>query len=254
LIEISDKTVDPHSLEGAYPQNSLEWSIAEKMSGSQETYNFNSIDQLKFELDMRKSTVDAAIALDHSGMDFAIFRKSECNPDCWDRDDNGGFTLKNGVKPSAAISDIFQNGQEYATECATAIVIVFYKAVLAVFPEALFDKEFSEITLMNWHRVEPVFRGDVMFKNVKDYFPGDRRYFKNPDVSSEKPEWQGENVVMLDTDSYYGHGLGIYDGEEIIKDLNENRKEDPEKPAYLMEWSSWPDYKKLWEMRKGYNP
>ena len=60
-------------------------------------------------------------------MGFATFRKSKCNLDFWNRTDEGGFVLKDGVKASEAIHDIFANSPKYATECATAMMIVYIK-------------------------------------------------------------------------------------------------------------------------------
>ena len=70
--------------------------------------------------------MNAAHALNKSGMGFDVFHKSKCNEDYWFRTDNGGFRLKSGIKGSDAINDIYQNGRKYKTECATAMVIVIY--------------------------------------------------------------------------------------------------------------------------------
>ena len=59
-----------------------------------------------------------------------------------ERTEEGGFLLKDGVKPSEAIKDIFVNSSLYGTECATAMVIVFYGAIVNVFPEEVFDRVF----------------------------------------------------------------------------------------------------------------
>lgn len=254
MIKISGKQLDPKTLDGTYPQMSLEHSILETISSSEENYDYDSLDELQFELDLRKATLNAARELDRSGMDFAIFRKSKCNSDYWSRTDEGGFMLKDDVKPSDAIRDIYKNGSQYATECATAILIVFYKAILDAFPKLLFDQVFSSIQLMNWHHVDTVLRDIGLMNNVKDYLPGDRGYFINPDVSPEKPEWQGENVIMLDNGVFYGHGLGIHNQATIIKELNKNRIEGAQESAYLMKNVSRPDYRKLWSIRQAYQP
>lgn len=252
MILILGKELDIKNLESQYPQNSFERSLIETMSKTDNSYD--SMAQLQFEIEMRKATVNSAKELNRSGMDFAIFRKSKCNREYWSRVDDGGFVLKDNVKPSAAIQDIYKNGPSYATECATAMVIVFYKAVLDVYPPALFDKTFPKIELMNWHHVGTVLRGIGLLKDVKVFLPGDRMYFMNPDVDPETPEWQGENVIMLDTDSFYGHGLGISNKATIIKELNENRSDYAEESAYLMNKASRPDYRKLFDIRQGYHP
>jgi protein-glutamine gamma-glutamyltransferase len=253
MIKIAGTPAEPQNFENDYPHNSIEWLIIQTMSESTENYEYNSEDELKFELELRKATVNAAIALDHSGMEFAIFRKSKCNSDYWNRTAEGGFELKNGVSASAAIRDIFQSGPKYATECATAILIVYYRAVLAVFPDALFDKVFSDIQLMNWHHIDPLLKSVGLMATTSGFLPGDRRYFKNPDVNPETPEWQGENVIMLGSDTFYGHGIGIHNEATMIKALNQNRIEDAQKSAYLIKRAGRPDFEKLMKIRNTYH-
>jgi protein-glutamine gamma-glutamyltransferase len=248
MIRVAYSPIDQAALENKYSNGSIEQTIIETMASSQENYDYDSLDQFEFEVKMRAATVNAARRLNRSGMDFAIFRKSKCNPDYWNRTDEGGFELKKGANPSDAIRDIFKNGPEYATECATAIVIVFYKAALDVFPEGLFDKVFSEIYLMNWRHIDPILKNIGLMKQVKDYLPGDRMYFANPDVNPVTPEWQGENVILLDTDSYYGHGIGIHDGKFIVDELNRNRVKNAEESAYRLKTAGQPDYRKLFDI------
>jgi ubiquitin len=76
---------------------------------------------------------------------------------------------------------------------------------------------------MNWHYDRDL--GVVYSQGPGDFFPGDCRYFKNPDVNPETPQWQGENVIDLNDGKYYGHGIGIRTADEIINALNERRKE-----------------------------
>ncbi|MDR3553063.1 MAG: protein-glutamine gamma-glutamyltransferase [Clostridia bacterium] len=254
MIQISGKPLDLQTLESEYPRSGPEWPILEAMSSSRENYGYASLDQLRFELKMRMATVKAARELDQSDMDFAIFRKSRCNPAYWSRTDNGGFVLKNGVRPSEAIRDIYLNGSQYATECATAMLIVFYKAVLDVVPDALFDRMFPEIELMDWRHVDPLFRNVGLMRSSGDFFAGDRRYFMNPDVNPETPEWQGENVIVLGPDSYNRHGIGIHKGATMIRELNKNRVGGAEQSAYLLDRAGRPDYTKIWEMLQTYHP
>ena len=117
MIKIADKPLDPQTQENEYSNNSLEWSIIETMSNSPEIYDYDSLNQFKFEVEMRNATVNAAKELGSVKFDFATFRHSKCNSAYWDRTDDGGFLLKSGVKPSVAIRDIFENAYEYATEC-----------------------------------------------------------------------------------------------------------------------------------------
>ncbi len=244
MIIIANNPVEASAI-GEYPRGSVESSIITTLSESTERYQYDSIDQLKFELQLRKEIINAANALYGSRLAFQVFRKSTCNPAFWDRTVDGGFELKSGVKPSDAINDIFINSSMYGTECATALMIVYYKAILTVYGEALFNKEFQTIHLMNWHKLDKLLREIGIMDKEKDYLPGDRRYFKNPDVDPLTPEWQGENVIDMGHEVYYGHGIGKYDAQTIIAALNENRKADADESAYLMDSAGRPNFKNL---------
>lgn len=252
MIKIAGNPLDPKALDDQYPDGSFEQSLLNKMSDTQVDYD--SLEQLQFELELRKTSVLAAKALDQSKLDFAVFRKSRCNPHYWKRTDEGGFLLKDNVQSSAAIQDIYENSDDYATECATATVIVYLKAVLDVYPPALYDQAFPEIYLMNWHSVSPLLKGIGSLKTVQTLLPGDRIYFANPDVDPKTPEWQGENTVMLDTDRFYGPGLGIHSRDTMIKLLNEHRMRGSDESAYMINQAGRPDYQRLFKVRQDYHP
>ena len=105
--------------------------IVQLMNSYQETYSYRDYSQFLFELNLRLASINAAKELYKSGVKFATFATSRCNEKLWTLTRHGGFVIRPGVKPSDAIRDIFNNGQLYAFECATSIVIVYYKAVLA---------------------------------------------------------------------------------------------------------------------------
>lgn len=247
MIKIAGKAADMQEIGRDLPLGGMERMIAQSIWEAEESLEYSSIDELRFEVQLRKATIEAAVELNSSGMGFAIFEKSRCNTDYWKRISNGGFVLKNNVRPSDAVRDIYKNGSLYATECATAIMIVFYKAVLTLYPDALYDKVFSEITLMNWHNIDPVFGSIGLMKNTKDFLPGDRGYFINPDVDPLTPHWQGENVIILGGGSYYGHGIGIKNAEAIIEALNRNRARDSSKSAYMLKKVGRVSYRKLFK-------
>lgn len=229
----------------SYRQGSIERNILNTIDKGPKQYYYDSIDQLKFEVDYRKKIIEASLDLHKSKMDFAVFRETKCNPAYWDRINNGGFKLKKDVKASDAISDIFINGDQYATECATAMVIVYYKALLELYPEELFNTLFKDTILMNWSYINWNLREIGLLSNSNDYMPGDRRYFKNPEVNLKTPEWQGENVIDLGNGYYYGHGIGVHKADRIIAELNKNRKKDATVSAYLMDSLSIPNFKHL---------
>jgi protein-glutamine gamma-glutamyltransferase len=245
MITIAGRSFDISTITDKYPPAGVEGQLLSTMSQSSENYKYDTLSQLEFELRLRKEIVNAARELDRSRFSFATFHKSECNPEYWDRTENGGFKLKSGASPSEAINDIFINGEKYATECATAMNIVYYKALLNVFGNELFDKQFPQIYLMNWLTIDPLLISIGIPITVKDYLLGDRTYFDNPDVDPKTPEWQGENVIVLPDGLYYGHGIGILPAEAMIRALNAHRKEDATKPAYLLDEVAHPNFKKL---------
>lgn len=249
MIVISNNVVQAEDIKKDYAQDSVEWIIIDRLASSNVRFSYSSLEQFKFELQLRNEIIAASRELNKSGMDFEIFRESRCNPDYWTRTREGGFLLKSGVKPSDAIQDIFKNGRKYGTECATAMMIVYYKALLSVYSEDLFNKLFPRIELMDWHHVDRRLQEVAGMQKSAVYLPGDRRYFANPDVSPVTPEWQGENVIDLGNGLYYGHGLGIYDAERIIQSLNRNRVEDADETAYLMDSAGRPDFKRLFSYK-----
>lgn len=253
MIVISGDEVKQAVLNAEYEENSIEREIISTLASSSAQYSYASLDQLKFELRLRKEIITASYELDQSGLNFAIFRKTKCNPAYWGRTQDGGFLLKEDVKPSDAILDIFKNGSQYSTECATGMMIVYYKALLNVYSESLFNKTFPKIELMNWHRIDKLLHEVGLMKQREDYLPGDRRYFKNPDVNPLTPEWQGENVIDLGNGLYYGHGMGIHKADRIIQLLNKNRSEDADESARLVDSSGRPNFKKLAGVYQRYN-
>ncbi|MDF1493475.1 protein-glutamine gamma-glutamyltransferase [Caproiciproducens sp. CPB-2] len=245
MIVIAGNTVQPDSI-GEYAPGSIERTILDMLASSSAKSAYDSVDQLKFELALRKEIIAASLQLYRSGLGFEIFRETRCNPDYWKRTQEGGFLLKDGVKPSKAIMDIYENGSKYGTECATAMMIVYYKALLSVYGEALFDKTFPKIELMNWHHIDPLLR-EVGYISKRDvYLPGDRRYFANPDVDPLVPQWQGENVIDLGDGKYYGHGIGIRNADQIIRALNQNRSEDADEDAHLLDSAGRPNFNRLY--------
>lgn len=250
MIIINDELMAASELASDYPEDSLERIVLGRLSDSEETYTYTSSDALKFELQLRREIVRAADALQKSGLDFEVFRQSRCNQEYWKRGGDGGFELKKDVMPSEAIGDIFKHGSKYGTECATAMQIIYLKALMEVFPKEQFDMLFGELYLMNWHRIHRYLRQTGVMQKVSDYLPGDRRYFANPDVDPETPEWQGENVIDMGDGTFYGHGMGRHKSEAIIKALNKNRRKDAEKEAYLMNTVGRPNFKNLFKLYK----
>ncbi|MDR3310104.1 MAG: protein-glutamine gamma-glutamyltransferase [Oscillospiraceae bacterium] len=242
---------------GAYPNGSpaaryqsggLESRCAAILESSAARYDFASVERLDFELALRREIVNSALSLSRSGLGFAVFRKSRCNSAYWLRTADGGFDLRRGVQPSRAVRDIYRNGAAYGTECATAMQIVYYGALIAVVGDAAFDRAMGGISLMNWHRLSAALAETGQMRSFPDYLPADRRYFANPDVNLLTPEWQGENVIDIGDGSYYGHGVGRLTGSQIIAELNRARRPGATRGAYLMNSAGRPDFNKLYAM------
>ena len=222
-------------------------NIVEKMSNSHEVFEYQDLSQFKFEVFLRENIIKAAIDLNKSKADFATFKQSYSNPIYWYTTNKGAFKLKSGVKPSEAIRDIFVNGFKYAFECATAMVIVLYKAVLDSIGEEQFNRLFANLLLYDWEYDQDL---GITSSENRDKIFGDILYFKNPEVHPETPYWQGENAIYMPNDLYYGHGIGITTAEEIIRVLNLYRKPNAQQSAYLTDNINRPDYKYLYQFSK----
>jgi len=248
MIIINNQPLEATAILNEYPENSIERKIIDIMSVSAARYQYNSLEQLKFELRLRKEIINASEALYDSDIQFKVFRDSTCNPVYWRRMNDGGFALKPGLRPSEAVRDIFANSYMYGTECATAMLIIYYKALVEIFPPEAFDRIFSRIYLMNWHNIDRHLREVGWVQAARDFFPGDRRYFANPDVDPRTPEWQGENVIDLGNGLYYGHGIGRFPAHVFIETLNKNRIAGADDSAYLMQSAGRPDFKRLFDL------
>ncbi len=246
MVYVDGTQADLIPLLNSFPRGSMERDILKDMEESREAFRFRTEDELKFELTFRANTVNSARSLNGSGMDFSTFKDSRCNTAYWERKENGGFLLRGGVSPASAIRDIFQNGRKYATECATAMVIVFYGALVRSYGDALFNSTFPRIYLMNWIRLDPLLKDIGIPHKTPKLLLGDRGYFSNPDFDPETPEWQGENVIVLPNALYYGHGIGITTADNIIAALNENRKEGATQTAYQQDSAARPDFSELY--------
>jgi hypothetical protein len=217
--------------------------IIQAMAESQEQFAFPTRKELGFEVRMRSQTIGAARSLQDSGAAFATFYYSTCNEKLWTLTGDGGFELNSGVRPADAIDDIFKNGELYAFECATAMMIIFYKALIESIEREKFNRLFQHIFLWDWqnHPFFPLRNAYHIGKGI----PGDVRYFKNPQVNPQTPQWQGENAVDLSGGLFYGHGIGIIPAEQMIVELNKFRKVGATVSAFLMNQATRPDYLSL---------
>ncbi|WP_163099955.1 protein-glutamine gamma-glutamyltransferase [Peribacillus alkalitolerans] len=231
MIFINGKETDVSqiSLERFPPEA---YDILHLMAKNNKRYEFQYLWELEWDLAIRLHTVLEATNLYKSAAKFASFSTSKCNEKYWRLTEKGAFELKKGVTPQTGIEDIFINSDKYAFECATAVVIVLYKAVLDTIDTNTFNRNFANLVLYDW-QYDP----DLVLKDSvgTDYLPGDILYFKNPDYNPETPEWKGENSILLEEGLFYGHGIGIKTEEGMIRVLNRKRKKDAKISAYLTE-------------------
>ena len=134
---------------------------------------------------------------------------------------------------------IYNNSSLYAFECATAKVIIFYHAVLNSMGAELFNRYFQNLYLYSWHSDSDL---GITSTPSQQFLPGDVVYFINPDVNPETSWWRGENAVVLEDDTYFGHGLGIMTKEKVIQSLNKTRKPNSNQSAYLMDRVTRPNF------------
>lgn len=239
MLIISGRQANPAVLAEQWGLNGVQKEVVQRMAASGEEFVYPSPELLQFELKMRDHLVRSAIALYESGIAFSTFENSRANPVYWDRTELGGFRLRTGVPPSQGIINIFQEGRKYATECATAMVIILYHAVLQSIRREDFERMFADILLYDWRYDQDL---DLRTTRTTTFLPGDILYFANPDHNPDKPQWQGENVVDLGRGMYYGHGAGIRDAESMIEFLNEQRRYGATRSAYLVPQATRPGF------------
>jgi protein-glutamine gamma-glutamyltransferase len=169
-----------------------------------------------------------------AGHDFALIKDHRANPAFFAVGDGGVFTLKQGVEPADAVRDIFASPGKYGFECATAMVIVYYKAMLDLLGDEDFNRICGDLRIGPWAQ-----EGDLASvkrsggsgtepasaASIAALKPGEYRYIRNWDVSAKGKAagWQGENVIYLGQGKYYGHPFGVASAETIISHLNTHR-------------------------------
>ncbi|QKE73173.1 protein-glutamine gamma-glutamyltransferase [Arthrobacter citreus] len=231
MIVVNNKIVHASLKNSEDSNNKLYQEILSNLTTSKKSHIYKSERELSFDVTLRTYVLKASKELLTSGMQFRVFRRAYCNPMFWIRTPMGGFRLRPGIRASMGIYDIFRNGQFYATECATAIIMVFYKALLDLYGYEIFDQIFDNgFYLYTWN-YDPKLA--ILTAEVDRPAPGDVVYIKNPEVDPMTPEWQGENTVCMGSNYYYGHGIGIRGLQEIIYHLNMHRYPFAMVSAYL---------------------
>ncbi|MDQ0270845.1 protein-glutamine gamma-glutamyltransferase [Cytobacillus purgationiresistens] len=198
------------------------------LDSSKEIHQYETLHQLLFELLLRENLIRAAKQLHESQAEFAPFDHSKFNPEIWTKT-KYGYLLKPFIMPSDAIRDVFLNSKEYSFECSTAIVLLFYKAVLDSIAVSRFNTLFQGLLVWDWNYDHDL---GIDTRVGRDFIPGDVVYFYNPDF--KHPIWTGENAVYLGNDQYFGHGVGLETEKGMIEALNTLRKDGATRSAYLI--------------------
>lgn len=179
------------------------------------------------EIAFRARVVTAAKDLAASGASFAGSAAGDkVNKALWTMGFGGRMQVRKFLpdgeigKPSTALRDIFHNGRAYGFECATAMMVIYHKAILDHVGDAAFDAMFTEpkhLAFFRWS-IE-----DDDFLEVKKLVhkpvplqPGSHYYYTNPDASAENSAFGGENVLYLGEGQFYAHGIVGSSGTYLV--------------------------------------
>ncbi len=179
------------------------------------------------EIAFRARVVQAAKDLAASGASFsASAADDKVNLNLWTMGFGGRMQVRKFLadgtigKPSAALRDIFTRGTAYGFECATAMMVIYHKAMLDHVGEDAFDAMFTEprhLAFFRWS-IE-----DDDFVDVKKLVhkpmplqPGTHYYYKNPDAAPENSAFGGENVLYLGEGQFYAHGIVGVGGTYVV--------------------------------------
>ena len=181
----------------------------------------------------RKRVVDAARALAEGGASFSGGWDTDAvNKKLWTLGYGGRMQVRKFLpgnqigKPSVALNDIFENGDAYGFECATAMMVIYHKAILDHVGAEKFDALFSDPKMLAFFRWDIE---DADYTKVKKLsedpalakqpaVPGSHYYFFNPDASAENSAFGGENVIYLGGGEYYAHGIVGSGGTYLVTD------------------------------------
>lgn len=228
---------------------SMEKTIIQQMQNAPIFYSYYSESELLFDLKVRKNIIQSSKEMNKSQALFTTFVYARCNPKYWQLTRAGGFLLRSDVRPSDAVLDIYRNSSLYAFECATAIPIIYYHAILNSIGSYLFNSLFRNLYLYSWHTDTDL--GIITFYS-NHFLPGDVVYVNNPDFNRKTPQFRGINAVLLHDDKLFGHGFNIRTSSEMIQILNEERKPDSHQSAYITKLVTRPSFKYLFRVASWY--
>jgi hypothetical protein len=159
------------------------------------------------------------------------------NPQYWEETKINGHTywqVKPGIKPSDAVSDVFNGNVKgaYSLDCAASINLVLLKAKLDTIGAEDFNREYNGLTMRGWDKwmQNPVTGQWINDENgsldwvsgnhnnnsgkPENLKPGDFAYFRNLDIPEGSSADQGENAIFLGYDElnrpmFFGNPIGI---------------------------------------------
>lgn len=239
MIQISGV---PFKLNENWQLGNIEKTIIQQMQISPGYYSYHSEQELWFELQVRTKIIQSAKEMNISKAVFTTFVYARCNPSYWRLTRTGGFLLRPDVQPADAILDIYRNSSLYAFDCATAIPIIYYHAILNSIGSRLFNSLFRDLYLYSWHTDTDL--GIITF-NSNQFIPGDVLYVNNPEFDRNQQQFRGINAVLLNDGRLFGHGFNIRTVEEMIQILNKKRKTGSNQSAYLTKLVTRPSFKYL---------
>jgi protein-glutamine gamma-glutamyltransferase len=204
------------------------------------------------DLAFRAAVVKAGKDLAASGASFAgSASQDKVNEVLWTKGYGGKMQVRKWLaeggtgKPSVALRDIFENGNKYGFECATAMMVIYHKAILDHVGDEAFDRLFTEprnLKFFRWSIEDSDFTDVKRLAHVPSKLkPGSHYYYKNPDASEANSAFGGENVIYLGDGRFYAHGIRGASGTfevteaEILDTLTRLRKPGATEKPYRID-------------------
>ena len=179
------------------------------------------------DLAFRAAVVKASKDLAESGASFAgTAKQDKVNLKLWTKGYGGKMQVRKWLgdgeigKPSVALRDIFKNGDQYGFECATAMMVIYHKAILDHIGDEAFDRLFTEprhLKFFRWSIEDDDFIDVKRLAHVPSKLkPGSHYYYKNPGADPKNSAWGGENVIYLGDGEFYAHGIRGASGTFVV--------------------------------------
>ncbi len=81
MIRIGGVRIPDTSDIGRYRPGGVKQQVLDTLFNSRHTYDYSSVKELEFELELREKIVRAAERLNATRFGFEVFKESRCNPD-----------------------------------------------------------------------------------------------------------------------------------------------------------------------------